>query len=128
MTKQMKTGQMKMKTTTGNNLSLAELFGKQVEFQKLIVAEENLPTDNIDWFKYHCLAMIEEMGEVMKADKRWKTHRNTRYDKAEKLDELSDVFITFMNLCLFSGFSATDMEDAIGIKINENFERIKREC
>ena len=40
-----------MKTTTENNLSLVELFDKQVEFQKLIVAEENLPVDNIDWFK-----------------------------------------------------------------------------
>ena len=47
-----------------------------------------VPSDNVDWFSYHIQAMVEELGEVMKADKRWKAHRNDRYMPKEKLDEL----------------------------------------
>ena len=71
--------------------------------------------------------MVEEMGEVMKADKRWKTHRNFRYEKEEKLDEIADVFITAMNMAIHSGFTAEQMEEAISSKIKENYARLKIE-
>ena len=64
--------------------------------------------------------MVEELGEVMKADKRWKTHRNHRYEPDEKLDEIADVFITAMNISIHSGFTAEDIEKAISNKIKEN--------
>ena len=106
--------------------SFEELFSKQIEFQIALLSPDVIepPFDSLYWFKYHCLAMMEEMGEVMKADKRWKTHRNDRYEPEEKLDELADVFITFMNLCTFSGFTSEEVSIAIQDKIAKNFERL----
>ena len=107
-------------------------FKNQILFQNQILSLNKsnikvLPIDDVRWFEYHSLAMIEEIGEVLKADKRWKTHRNERYKKDEKLDELADVFITFLNLCIYSGFDAKDMQLAILKKIKENFERLQNE-
>lgn len=83
------------------------------------------PSDNLDAFSYHVQAMVEEMGEVMKADKRWKTHRNERYEPEEKLDEIADVFITAMNLAIHSGFSVEQVEKAISGKIHKNCIRFE---
>ena len=100
--------------------SFKKLFDSQVKFQKLVTGEDNLPRDNTHGFSYHIQAMVEEMGEVMKADKRWKTHRNTRYVPEEKLDEIADVFITAMNIAIHSGFTASQVEEAICLKITDN--------
>lgn len=101
-------------------------FGNQIDFQRLVTGA-NCPGDNLNQFSYHVQAMVEELGEVMKADKRWKTHRNERYEPEEKLDEISDVFITAMNIAIHSGFSAEDIEKAIANKISNNFERLSLE-
>lgn len=116
------------------NKSFKQLFSEQIEFQNAVLNKcdsQNedlvLPVDSVYWFKYHCLAMLEEMGEVLKADKRWKSHRNSRFEPEEKLDELADVFITTMNLCIFSGFTPEQVEQAVKNKIDENFERLENE-
>lgn len=114
--------------------SFIELYNKQIDFQQRILDEKvkegkpsfALPQDDIDWFTYHMRAMVEELGEVTKADKRWKTHRNENFNQEEKVDELADVFITVMNLAIYSGLSGQDMYNAIEEKIEENNERIKR--
>ena len=62
-----------------------ESYDNQVHFQEAITGVK-CPGDNIHQFSYHIQAMVEELGEVMKADKRWKTHRNHRYEPDEKLD------------------------------------------
>ena len=103
--------------------SFKKLFESQVEFQKMVTGDSTLPRDNIANFSYHVQAMVEEMGEVMKADKRWKTHRNTRFVPEEKLDEIADVFITAMNIAIHSGFTAEDVEVVIRLKISDNFRR-----
>lgn len=112
-----------------NNVTFKEMYERQEEFQKKVLKSKNdnsnVPADNLDWFSYHVQAMVEELGEVMKADKRWKTHRNERYEKQEKLDELADVFITAMNISMHSGFSAEDVLNAIINKIEENENREK---
>ena len=107
-----------------------ELFSKQVEFQQKLLKKKTgeevvLPIDSVNWFSYHMQAMMEELGEVLKADKRWKTHRNNRYEKEEKLDELADVFITAMNLCIYSDFDYDDISEAISKKIEENSKRLE---
>lgn len=114
--------------------SFIELYNKQIDFQQRILDEKvkegkpsfALPQDDINWFTYHMRAMVEELGEVTKADKRWKTHRNENFNQEEKVDELADVFITAMNLAIYSGLSGQDMYNAIEEKIEENNERIKR--
>lgn len=125
-------GVRKMMQTNGlTSLSFSELFKKQIDFQKSLLIRQGqiptsnaLPVDDLNWFTYHSLAMIEEMGEVMKADKRWKTHSNCRYEKDEKLDEIADVFITAMNIAMYSGFSGEDIQNAISNKIDENIQRV----
>lgn len=119
-----------MNGKTKNKQDFYELFSKQVEFQQNILKQKTgeevvLPMDSVDWFSYHMQAMVEELGEVLKADKRWKTHRNSRYEKEEKLDELADVFITAMNLCIYSDFDYDDISEAISKKIEENNKRLE---
>ena len=126
MMKRMRTPMMRrMKRMSGNTQGIPfnHLYYAQKVFQERLV-KENLPQDNVGLFTYHVSAMVEEMGEVMKADKRWKTHRNTAYNPEEKLDELADVFITAMNLAIYSGFSSHDIENAILNKIKINNERL----
>ena len=87
--------------------SLRSLFEVQKEFQNSITGTP-LPEDNTAWFSYHMQAMVEELGEVLKADKRWKTHRNNTFDQEEKKKELADIFITIINLFLFSGIDSDE--------------------
>jgi hypothetical protein len=115
---------------TGKNLiqigdKFAKLFQLQSLFQDAI--EGTSPHDNPIKFQYHMTAMQEELGEVLKADKRWKTHRNTSYIPDEKLDEISDCFITLMNVSMWSGFSADEILSGIEKKIAENYKRIEGE-
>ena len=101
-------------------------YESQIIFQKVVTGAK-CPGDNLDQFSYHVNAMVEELGEVMKADKRWKTHRNERYEPEEKLDEIADVFITAMNIAIHSGFTVDDIEEAISNKIANNFGRLSLE-
>lgn len=105
------------------------LYERQKEFQSIVteIKLEDLPMDHVKWYQYHITASIEELGEILKADKRWKTHRNTNYEPEEKLEEIADLFITCINLSMFSGFGQDDILGAIQKKINKNFERIKKE-
>lgn len=106
--------------------SLVAMFEKQKTFQEHVTGLQ-CPVDDVSWYKYHMLALIEEAGEVLKADKRWKTHRNTRYEPDEKLDEIADVFITAINVSLFSGFDGNEIFNAVIRKIQENENRLEKE-
>ena len=119
--------------TSGQMISFCDIFGKQEEFQRQIISQRQgcdyrdvAISDDLEWFKYHCTAMVEEMGEVVKADKRWKTHRNERYEPEEKRDEIADVFITAINIAMFSGFSSNEVQNAIMSKIDKNLARLNR--
>lgn len=102
--------------------SFESLYRQQLEFQELIVGKE-LPLDDIDWFGYHIKAMVEELGELLTSDKRWKTHRNAKFDQENKVEEMCDVFITAMNLAIFSGFDPGMLFDAVSNKIKENTKK-----
>lgn len=106
------------------NDTFHRIYHEQFKFQKKV--EGVTPDDNPLKFQYHMHAMIEELGEVLKADKRWKTHRNDTFNPEEKLDELSDCFITLMNVAIWSGFGSLDLEDAIEKKITINNQRLEK--
>lgn len=124
-------GNQMMRTNGKMKSNFVKLYNKQIDFQQMILEEKAkegkpsfaLPQDDIDWFTYHMRAMVEELGEVTKADKRWKTYRNENFNQEEKVDELADVFITAMNLAIYSGLSGQDVYDAIKRKIKENIKR-----
>lgn len=112
--------------------SFVYFFNNQVNFQKEVNEKigygtkvKNIPEDNVEIAKYHMLALMEETGELVKSDKRWKNYRNTHYDKDNKLEELSDCFITLFNVAMYSGISAEELELALTKKMDENAERIR---
>lgn len=111
--------------------SFEDFFNDQVDFQKKLINNigygveiKKIPEDNVELSKYHMLALMEETGELVKSDKRWKNYRNTHFDKDNKLEELSDCFITLFNIAMYSGISAEELELALDKKIAENMKRI----
>lgn len=106
------------------------IYHEQTKFQAKVEKLKNfskLPADVPEKFQYHVTALQEEIGEVLKADKRWKTHRNTNYDPAEKLDEIADCFISVLNINMWSGFTDSELLAAVLNKIAENNERVDKE-
>lgn len=129
----------KMMKTNGkmNNSTLKELFQKQVNNQNGLILKgvydkfilddiKPVPFDNVNLASYHIQQLISEIGEVLDADKRWKSHRNEKYNEQDKLEELADCFIVLMNIVMFSGFDADDLANAIEDKLNIVFERIEK--
>lgn len=113
--------------------SLKDIFDLQVGFQEKILERgaygnpynPELPTDNISVCSYHVQQLISEIGEVLSADKRWKTHRNDKLDMQNKQEEIADCFIVLMNIAMFSGMSGEDLCEVITNKIKENFNRLE---
>ena len=101
------------------------LYDTQIMFQNYITSIPHLPADDIKWNNYHMLALSEEIGELLKADKRWKTHRNEHFDPENKLEEIADCLITLMNVSIFSGFESSDVLDAVENKIKTNFTKLE---
>lgn len=110
---------------------MKKIYDKQKKFQEEVIKKfgyyDNhsikIPSDDVMVSSYHMLAMLEEIGELVKSDKRWKNFRNNKFDRDNKLEELCDCFITLMNIAMFSGFSGEEVEEAVANKIDENYER-----
>jgi metal-dependent hydrolase (beta-lactamase superfamily II) len=118
---------------------LQRLFAEQEKVEKIFAEIEGVPkhlfkgklenlihpdvcrhiTDNILW------RMVQEINEAVVALKNGKTWRQTKYftDVNEYLDEVADIFIYFMNLCLASGISHKDLAQIVLKKINVNKQR-----
>lgn len=129
----------KMMKTNGkmNNSTLKELFQKQVNNQNGLILKgvydkfisdgvQSVPFDNVNLASHHIQQLMSEIGEVLDADKRWKSYRNEKYNEQDKLEELADCFIVLMNIVMFSGFDADDLANAIEDKLNIVFERIEK--
>lgn len=84
-----------------------------------------LPMDSVSLASYHVQQLMSEIGEVLTADKRWKSHRQDVYDKNAKLEEIVDCFIVMMNIAMFSGFDGVEVTDAIFDKLKVVAERIE---
>jgi hypothetical protein len=109
------------------NGNMKDLYAAQVAFQRLVesvAGDFPVPFDDPNKFQYHMTAMQEEMGEVLKADKRWKTHRNETFIPDEKLDEVSDMYICLFNISIWSGYDFETIMGAVANKINVNNERL----
>ena len=72
------------------------------------------------------LMQRDDIGEECgKQDKRWKSHRNDKYDKNAKLEELADCFVVLMNIAMFSGFDGDDLANAIQQKLGVVSDRLE---
>ena len=127
---------MMMSGKSNSDVTFRELFDTQTLFQNIIIEKGlyerfknketvSVPTDDVNLMSYHIQQLMSELGEVLNADKRWKSHRNVRYDRQEKLEEIADCFIVLMNIAMFSNFNSDEVVEAIKLKLNENVERIK---
>lgn len=76
--------------------------------------------DNILW------RMTQEIHEAVVALKNGKTWRQSKYftDVNEYLDEVADIMIYFINLCLASGIEPEKLTQIVLKKIRVNFDRI----
>lgn len=83
-----------------------------------------LPMDSVSLSSYHIQQLVSEVGEVLTADKRWKSHRQDNYSPTEKLEEIADCFIVMMNIAMFSGFDGEDVTKAIVDKLDVVAKRI----
>ena len=88
-------------------------------------ATMTVPVDDVGLASYHIQQLMSEIGEVLEADKRWKSHRNDKNDKDGKLEELADCFIVLMNMVMFSGFDGNDLEEAIEKKLKKVSDRFE---
>lgn len=119
-----------MKTTTMNGKMkskdwLETLFNRQIIFQSIINDDnpDDYPCDDVQRYSANTLLMVEELGELLKEDKRWRTFRGEDYDEKNKEEELADIFIVFMNLCLFSQVDAETLIGAVENKMHKNMKR-----
>ena len=119
-----------------NATTLQQLFNTQLMTQNKLIQKGvydrhkdehtiTVPVDDVGLVSYHVQQLMSEIGEVLDADKRWKSHRNDKYDKNVKLEELADCFIVLMNIAMFSGFDGDDMTDAIQKKLRVVSDRIE---
>ena len=137
VTKMSGTTERRLNETTCH-FSFAELMNMQMDFQADVICDVGyngledrlpiMPIDNVAVASYHNQALMEEVGELIKSDKRWKNYRNEFYDKENKIEELADCFITLMNIAMFSGVSGEKMQVAIAEKIRCNQKRLEDVC
>jgi NTP pyrophosphatase (non-canonical NTP hydrolase) len=122
-------------TTNGKSNNFNDIYNRQIEFQQLLLQKGvynkqsmSLPKDSPDLSSYHIQQLISEVGEVLSADKRWKSYRNEHIDMSNKKEEIADCFIVLMNIALFSNMNADELFDTIVKKQNVNFERVNGEA
>lgn len=118
------------------NKTLKELFDIQAGNQREMLKkgiysgqvggsmDVELPVDSTSLCSYHVQQLISEIGEVLTADKRWKSHRQDNYDSQAKLEEIADCFIVMMNIAIFSGFDGDKVATAISNKLDTVADRI----
>lgn len=81
------------------------------------VGYEEVPCDSAEIAGYHLLHLTSEIGELINSDARWKSHHAQTFDPNDKLEELADVFIEWMNVAIFSGFTPEMIFSAISDKL-----------
>ena len=130
-------GAMKKMKTSGKttNITFEQLYNIQLANQFRLIQKgayerfkdkdtECMPVDDVNLASYHIQQLVSEIGEILGADKRWKSHRNDKYDKQEKLEEIADCFIVLMNVAMFSGFNGDVVVNAIKEKLDIVTDRI----
>lgn len=136
----MRTGAMKTRRTkvsgrTTNAITLQQLFNTQLITQDKLIQKgvydrykdeltATVPVDDVCLASYHVQQLMPEIGEVLDADKRWKSHRNDKFDKNAKLEELADCFVVLMNIATLSGFDGDDLANAIQQKLGVVSDRL----
>ena len=124
-----------MSGRTTNATTLQQLFNTQLVTQDKLIQKgvydrykdkltATVPVDDVGLASYHVQQLMSEIGVVLDADTRWKSHRNDKFDKNAKLEELADCFVVLMNIAMFSGFDGDDLANAIQQKLGVVSDRL----
>lgn len=110
-------------------MDFKDIYVQQIKFQEKVkdtydFEVHNIPEDNVQGFSYHVQHLISEIGEVLESDKRWKSMRNSKYDKKSKMQEICDCFIILMNIAIYSGLKPEDLEIELLYKMSVNRTRL----
>lgn len=107
--------------------TLTEVFDKQENLQSSLglgVGSENI----IQWYNA-MTAMVLEVGEALQEDTRWKklingNNKQLNVSRENVVEEMADVFIYFVNACLFYNISAEELLTNTEEKQNKNIRRL----
>ena len=73
-------------------------------------------------------AMVVEVGEMLQEDTRWKRYvtgsmKTPKFNFEAFKEELADVFIYFMNICIYSGVDCNMLKEEVANKLAINIKR-----
>jgi NTP pyrophosphatase (non-canonical NTP hydrolase) len=106
----------KMTMTNGETSNFSDIYNRQIGFQRELILSgeygdlnmsESLPSDSVEAVSYHVNHLICEIGELLKADTRWKSSH--KLDVGNKKEELADCFIELINIAIFSEINCDDL-------------------
>lgn len=111
-------------------MDFKDIYKEQIKFQNRVkdtydFKVEDLPDDIVQGFSYNVQHLISEIGEVLEADKRWKSMRKSKYDRAAKIQEICDCFIVLMNVAIYSGIDPEELETELLYKLAVNRTRFE---
>lgn len=101
---------------------IEDIWQAQKELQDLLYDYYSFPEDSISIFSYNMLLLLEEAGELLQADKRYRVenyYTSVELDESalnKKLEEIADLFIVCMNIAMSSGFDLEDVLQAVELK------------
>lgn len=102
---------------------LEYIFMCQKDLQKELM-NVSLPDDRPDLVSVHALGLVSEIGEVLQADKRWKSVNKSGGDmkyhnREQTISEIADCMNYFVNLCLALNIDDEILFDAF-VKVQNN--------
>lgn len=111
-------------------MDFKDIYKEQIKFQDKVKDSYDfevgdLPSDIVQGFSYNIQHLVSEVGEVLEADKRWKSMRKSKYDRQAKIQEICDCFIVLMNVAIYSGVEPEELETELLYKLAVNRTRLE---
>lgn len=111
-------------------MDFKDIYKEQIKFQDKVKGTydfevNELPADIVQGFSYNVQHLVSEIGEVLEADKRWKSMRKSKFDRQAKIQEICDCFIVLMNIAIYSGIDPDELELELLYKMVVNRTRFE---
>ncbi|MCL2847493.1 MAG: dUTPase [Firmicutes bacterium] len=102
---------------------LEQIFLGQAKLDEYIRQKRNLDFTSEEWTQKKCLALLDEVGELLREVnyKWWKNPKTV--DKDLVAGELVDILHFWVSMCLDFGITASDIHKIYFDKNKENFNR-----
>lgn len=99
------------------------IFKKQKEFDDKVAKERNLTHSKEEWVQKFCLAIIDEVGELLNETnyKWWKNPKEINDDDLK--EEIIDILHFVVGMSIKAGMDADELFEVYQKKNKENFAR-----